>query len=393
MSIGARCWPSVTLTKARRLVVLTTGRQDYGILRSTILLLRRSPGFEVAVWAGGMHLQSRFGDPLVALRRDGVPVARELPFLAEPPSPVTDTAEALAQVGAALSEDAPDALLLVGDRSEVLAAGLAATLAKVPIVHLHGGEESEGAIDNVCRHALTKLSHLHLVSHPVHADRVIRMGEDPATVVVVGAPGMDHAYRDDLPGVEALSEDLGVALEPPVVLVTMHPATLGGPAGEEVAAVAGAMGQVPATYVVTAPNADAGGAEIGDYWRRWATDRKRVALVDALGDRRYWAMLRLADAVLGNSSSGIIEAPALGVPVVNVGDRQRGRLRYGPVADVPAAKDAVAAALREALTAGRRTPGRDLGGYPAPPVAPRIVEALHRWEIPRPPRKRFHGLG
>jgi UDP-N-acetylglucosamine 2-epimerase (non-hydrolysing)/GDP/UDP-N,N'-diacetylbacillosamine 2-epimerase (hydrolysing) len=306
---------------------------------------------------------------------------------------MADTAAALAQVGTALMEDAPDALVLVGDRTEALAAGLAATLAKVAIVHLHGGEESEGAIDNACRHALTKLSHLHLVSHRVHADRVIQMGEDPASVVVVGAPALDHAYRDDLPGIEALSEDLGVRLEPPVVVVTMHPATLGGPAGKEVAAVAGAMARVPATYVVTAPNADAGGAEIGDYWRRWAKDRKRVVLVDALGDRRYWAMLRLADAVLGNSSSGIIEAPALGVPVVNVGDRQRGRLRYGPVTDVPATEDAVATALRGALATGRRTPGEDLGGYPAAPVAPRIVEALRRWEIPRPPRKRFRDPG
>ena len=381
------------MTEVRRLAVLTTGRQDYGILRSTILLLRRTPGFEAAVWAGGMHLQRRFGEPLAALKRDAVPVARELPFLAEPPGPMADTAAALARVGAALMEDRPDALVLVGDRTEVLAAGLAATLAKVAIVHLHGGEESEGAIDNACRHALTKLSHLHLVSHRVHADRVIQMGEDPASVVVVGAPALDHAYRDDLPGIEALSEDLGVRLEPPVVVVTMHPATLGGPPGEEVAAVAGAMARVPATYVVTAPNADAGGAEIRDYWRRWARDRKRVALVDALGDRRYWAMLRLADAVLGNSSSGIIEAPALGVPVVNVGDRQRGRLRYGPVTDVPATEGAVATALREALATGRRAPGEDLGGYPPAPVAPRIVEALRRWEIPRPPRKRFREPG
>lgn len=381
------------MTEVRRLAVLTTGRQDYGILRSTILLLRRTPGFEVAVWAGGMHLQPRFGEPLAALKRDGVPVARELPFLTEPPSPMADTAAALAQVGAALMEDSPDALVLVGDRTEALAAGLAATIAKVAIVHLHGGEESEGAIDNACRHALTKLSHLHLVSHPVHARRVIQMGEDPASVVVVGAPALDHASRSDLPGADELSQDLGVRLEPPVVLVTMHPATLGGPAREEVAAVAGAMARVPATYVVTAPNADAGGAEIADYWRRWVKDRKRVALVDALGDRRYWAMLRLADAVLGNSSSGIIEAPALGVPVVNVGDRQRGRLRYGPVTDVPAAEDAVADALRTAIATGRRAPGEDLGGYPAAPVAPRIVEALRRWEIPRPPRKPFRDRG
>jgi UDP-hydrolysing UDP-N-acetyl-D-glucosamine 2-epimerase len=311
-----------------------------------------------------------------------------LPFLREPPNPMADTAAALAEVGEALAADRPDALVLVGDRSEALAAGLAATIARVPIVHLHGGEESEGAIDNACRHALTKLSHLHLVSHRVHAERVLRMGEDPSCVVVVGAPALDHAFRDDLPGREELGKELGLALDPPVVLVTVHPATLGAPAREEVAAVAGAMAQVPATYVVTAPNADADGTEIADYWRGWCKGRSRVAVVDALGDRRYWAMLRLADAVLGNSSSGIIEAPALGVPVVNVGDRQRGRLRFGPVADVPAAEPSITGALRRALAAGRGAPGD--GGYPPPPVAPRIVEALRRWQIPRPPRKRFH---
>jgi UDP-N-acetylglucosamine 2-epimerase len=148
------------------------------------------------------------------------------------------------------------------------------------------------------------------------------------------------------------------------------------------------MAAIPATYVVTAPNADEGGAEIAEYWQRWAAGRDRVTVVAALGDRRYWATLRLADAVLGNSSSGIIEAPALGVPVVNVGDRQRGRLRFGPVVDVPASAPAIAAALRDGIAGGRREPD-DTGGYPAPPVAPRIVEALHRWRIPRPPRKRF----
>ncbi len=389
-------------------MILTTGRQDYGILRSTIMLLRRSPDFEVEVWAGGMHLRPRFGEPLAAFRADGVPVARELPFLEEPPSPVVDTATALEQIGVALAEAAPDAIVIVGDRAEALAAGLAATLAGVPVVHLHGGEESEGAIDNACRHALTKLSHLHLVSHPVHAERVRQMGEDPSTVVLVGAPAMDNAYRDDLPSSSELAKDLGVSLDSPVVVVTVHPATLGGTAVDEVAAVAAAMERVPATYVVTAPNADAGGAEIAAFWRSWAKGRARVALVEALGDRRYWAMLRLADAVLGNSSSGIIEAPVLGVPVVNVGDRQLGRLRYGPVTDVAVSGVAIAEALRTVLASGRPNSGagggspdrpvgipaaQDLGGYPAPPAAPRIVEALRRWEIPRPPRKRFRDRG
>jgi UDP-hydrolysing UDP-N-acetyl-D-glucosamine 2-epimerase len=376
----------------RRLAVLTTGRQDYGILRSTILLLRRTPGFEVAVWAGGMHLQPRFGEPLASFSRDDVPVARELPFTAEPPDPPADAAAALAQVADALADERPDALVLVGDRTETLAAGVAATLARVPIVHLHGGEETEGAIDNACRHALTKLSHLHLVTHQVHADRVVRMGEDPSCIVIVGAPGLDNALRDDLPGRPELAAELGIALEAPLVLVTVHPTTLGGSARDEVAAVADAMAQVPASYVVTAPNADEGGVEIASYWRDWARGRSRVAVVEALGDRRYWAMLRLADAVLGNSSSGLLEAAPLGVPAVNVGDRQRGRLRFGPVTDVPASAPAVSAGLREALARPRATPDAP-GGYPARPAAPRIVEALRRWSIPCPPRKRFHEAG
>jgi UDP-N-acetylglucosamine 2-epimerase (non-hydrolysing)/GDP/UDP-N,N'-diacetylbacillosamine 2-epimerase (hydrolysing) len=276
----------------------------------------------------------------------------------------------------------------MGDRSETLAAGLAATVAGVPIVHLHGGEETEGAIDNACRHALTKLSHLHLVSHPAHAARVVQMGEDPATVVVVGAPGLDNRYRDDLPGRGELEQSLGIALDPPVVLVTMHPTTLGQAPSDELTAVAQAMAEVPATYVVTAPNADAGGAAIREFWGRWVSGRKRVVLVETLGETRYWGLLRLGDAVLGNSSSGIIEAPVAGVPVVNVGDRQKGRLRLGGVADVPAQADRVADAIRAALARGRDA-SRANGGYPDGPAAPRIVAALRAWEVPCPPRKAF----
>lgn len=382
-----RCSGRSILSEPRRLAILTTGRQDYGILRSTILLLAHTPGIESAVWAGGMQLHDRYGEPLERLREDGVKPARALRFLDHQADPVTETAAAIEQVGKALAEDRPDALVLLGDRTETLAAALAATLERVPLVHLHGGEESEGAIDNACRHALTKLSHLHLVSHPAHAERVIQMGEEPGTVVVVGAGGLDNAFRVDLPTWKELEADLGARLEPPVVLVTMHPTTLGGPPKQEVAAVAAAMANVPATYVVTAPNSDPGAAAINEFWQGWAPGRPNVKLVDSLGDRRYWALMRVAAAVLGNSSSGIIEAPAIGLPVVNVGDRQRGRLRYGSVTDVPAEVSAITSALRVALAVGRSGP--DAGGYPSGPSAPRIVEALLRWEIPRPPRKRF----
>lgn len=375
-----------------RLAILTTGRQDYGILRSTILLLRRTPGIKVMLWAGGMHLDRRFGEPLALFDADGITPDRELPFLSDPPDQAADVAGAIRQTAAALKADTPDALMLLGDRAETLAAAMAATLSQVPLVHLQGGEESEGSIDNACRHAVTKLSHLHLVSHPAHAQRVVQMGEDPATVVVVGAPGLDNASRDDLPTREELEASLGLRLDAPVVLVTLHPTTLGGKVDEDVVATAAAMAQVPATYVVTSPNSDEGGAVIREYWRSWGAPRENVALTESLGERRYWALLRVASAVLGNSSSGIIEAPALGVPVVNVGDRQRGRLRYGRVTDVPVEATAIARALSDALSAGRARPHDLDQAYPAGPAAPRVLKALQQWAIPRPPRKSFRDL-
>jgi len=378
------------LPEVRRLAILTTGRQDYGILRSTIMLLRDAPEFDPLLWAGGMHLQPRFGAPLELLSQEGVVPARTLEFVAEPPEAAGDAGRAVAMVGQALAAERPDALLLVGDRSESLAAGLAATIAGVPIVHLHGGEETEGAIDNAFRHAITKLSHLHLVSHPTHAARVIQMGEDPDAVVVVGAPGLDNRFRGDLPSRDELEASLGIALEPPLVLVTMHPTTLGEFPDTEVSALTDALDQITATYVVTAPNADAGGSAIREHWSRWAAGRRRVALVDTLGERRYWALLREAAAMVGNSSSGIIEAPAAGLPAVNVGDRQKGRLRTGGVIDVPAQAQAVAAAVRQALETGRSASAVSGHGYPAGPAGPRIVEALRRWSPCRPPRKTFH---
>jgi UDP-N-acetylglucosamine 2-epimerase (non-hydrolysing) len=381
------------LAELLRLAVLTTGRQDYGILRSSLLLLQRDARFQLSLWAGGMHLSQTHGGTAAQIEADGLSIAARLPFLSSDNDVAGDCSRALVQVTRALADRQPHALLLLGDRAETLAAGFAATLAGVPVAHLHGGEETEGAVDNALRHALTKLSHLHLVSHPLHAARVHQLGEPAESIVVVGAAGLDNLLRDDLPDRADLQAQLGIAFTPPVVVVTLHPTTLGGDPRSEVTALAEAMQTVPATYVITQPNADAGGSAIRDFWKHWADRRERVVLVDALGEKRYWALLRVADAVLGNSSSGILEAPAAGLPVVNVGDRQRGRLRTAHVTDVPAEAPAIAAALRRALEPASRAALRNVvGPYPAGPAAPRIVEALARWRPPRPARKRFVDL-
>jgi UDP-hydrolysing UDP-N-acetyl-D-glucosamine 2-epimerase len=377
--------------ETRRIAVLTSGRQDWGILRSVCAAIRAEPGLDLRLVAGGMHLSERHGRTIEVVEADGFAPAALLDWLpggpdADPPADI-QAAAALADLGAYLRRERPAAIVLAGDRLETAAAALAATLAGVPIVHLHGGEQTLGAFDDALRHAITKLAHLHLVSHEEHRRRVIALGEDPAAVHVIGAPGLDNLVRGDLPGRAALASDLGLPLDPPVVVVTVHPATLEDDAAAAARAVAAAMDAVPATYVITLPNTDPGAAEVAAAMEEAAAHPARVA-VRALGERRYWGLLAIADAMLGNSSSGLIEAPALRLPVVNVGDRQAGRRRDGNVLDVPAEAGAVTVALRRALDPTFRAtlpePDARLVDGRAGERAARIIGA---WNPPRPPRK------
>lgn len=357
-----------------------------------MLAMRDDPHFDLRVWAGGMHLDSRFGRTIDRVRGDGYRSVDEMAYNISGDS-VGEFATALTATCGLIRTSRPDAMMLLGDRTETLAAATAATLEGVPVVHLHGGEETEGAIDNALRHAITKLSQLHLVSHELHAKRVRQLGEPAENVVVVGAAGLDNLYRDDLPNRAALEAHLKIPLPEPLVVVTVQPTTLGSHPVVEVSAVATAMEAVSATYIVTLPNSDAGGDRIREFWLRWGVNRPRVLVVDALGEKNFWGVLKLASAVLGNSSSGILEAPAAGLPVVNVGDRQKGRLRPAHVIDVPLDSRAIEAALRRSLEpAVKQRLASEPALYPKGPAAPRIVNAIARWQIPSPPRKRFADL-
>jgi UDP-N-acetylglucosamine 2-epimerase (non-hydrolysing) len=372
-----------------RISVLTTGRQDWGILRSVCIALRAEPGIRLDLLVGGMHLSTQHGHTVDLVRTDGFEPAAELAWIGDQDDPPADVqaAAALEAVGEHLRAVGPDALLLVGDRLETAAAALAATLDLVPIIHLHGGEQTLGAFDDALRHAITKLSHLHLVSSQEHARRVIALGEDPATVHVVGAPGVDAAARDDLPGRDELATALGLELRAPVVVVTVHPATLEEEPMADVDAVVAAMDAVPATYVITLPNVDPGAVDVRAALERAAVRPGRVA-VQSLGEQRYWGLLGVADAMLGNSSSGLIEAPAVRLPVVNVGDRQAGRARAANVIDAAATAEAVTDALRRALDPAFR---HDLAaidsGLADGRAGERAAHIIATWRPPRPPRK------
>jgi UDP-hydrolysing UDP-N-acetyl-D-glucosamine 2-epimerase len=372
----------------RELAVLTTGRQDYGILRPVCLELLGSASWRPRLVVGGMHLDPRRGELLRLLSTDGLEIAARLEGTSG--EPAAQAAATLAATAAALEAMAAQALLVVGDRSETAAAALGAVLARVPIVHLHGGEETEGAIDNALRHAITKLSHLHLVSHEDHARRVRQMGEPDEAVIVVGAPGLDNLRRPDLPDRAALERSLGLALAPPVVAVTFHPTTLGGDPGLEAAALVDGLERLEATYVVALPNNDPGGEIVREALLRFSRARPRRIAVEALGPASYFGLLGVADAMVGNSSSGLIEAPIFELPVVNVGERQRGRLRGANVIDAPADAVAIADALGRALAPPFRA---SLRGTTSPygdgRSAPRVRAALEAWTPPNPPRKRF----
>lgn len=375
----------------RRIAVLTTGRQDFGILRSTVACLQADTRVELQLWVGGMHLSPAYGPTVELLEKEGFPIDERIDFLSASPDPVVDSARALTLVGEALARRRPDVLLIVGDRSETIAAGLAAALRGITIAHLHGGEETEGAVDNALRHALTKLSHFHFVAHEVYGRRVRQMGEPATMVHVVGPPGLDTLFRADLPGRDELESFLGMPLSEPVVVVTVHPTTLGdADVLAEVRAVTEAMERTTATYVITEPNADAGGVAIRDYLHQWAAQRQRVRIVKSLGELRYFGLLRLATAVMGNSSSGLIEAPALNLAVVNVGDRQKGRLRSAHIRDTAADAGQIAESLRWALAPTTRA---DLSAaarpFPLGPAGQRVAEILATAPLPRLARKAF----
>lgn len=378
----------------RSLAVLTTGRQDWGILRGICAELRASGELDLIVLAGGMACSPKFGRAVDDIRAEGFDPIVELDWLREGDTKldtVIACGRALERVGRALLDTKPDALLLVGDRYETLAAAEAATLVGVPIVHLHGGEETAGAIDNVMRHAITKLAHLHLAARPRYADRIIAMGEARETVHVVGAPGCDNAFRDDLPDRSELESFLGISLQPPVVLVTLHPTTASVDGPREVEQLVAAMDSVPATYVVTLPNVDPDHARLRAALEKASKQPRRVC-VTALGERRYWGMLRLADVMLGNSSSGLIEAPSVALPVVNVGERQGGRDRDANVIDVAVNAAEIASALRRAIEPGHRESLRARMKLPTGRAAPLIVSILRDWNPPNPPTKRWAGV-
>ena len=381
----------------KTVAVVTTSRADYGLLHRTMRAIAEHPELRLRVIACGSHLDAGRGMTVREIERDGFRVDARVAS-----APRGDDAAAVARAlgpaatgfAAAYRRLKPDLLLVLGDRWELLAACSAAVAAGVPIAHLHGGESSEGVIDEQVRHAVTKMSQLHFPAAAAYRRRILQMGEDPRRVVLVGAPGIEnlrHLRRAPRADLERL---VGLDLDRPFAVATCHPETAGEVGLSVVDAALGALDAVGIAAVVTLAGADAGGAAINRRARAWAASRPgRAALAPSLGRVGYPSLVSLASAVIGNSSSGIIEAPSLRVPTVNIGDRQKGRLRASSVIDARPTAAAAAAALRRALSPAFRRRCDGSNPYDGGASSARIVAAIARaLRDPRLPFKSFRDL-
>lgn len=343
------------MSAPRRIAVVTVARSDYGILRPVLAEIEARADLDLSLIVTGMHLLPDYGLSVREIEADGRAIAARVETDQQDDSPAGITAAMGRQclgMAEALAQLSPDLLVVLGDRVEMLAAAAAATPFNLPIAHIHGGEASFGAIDDAMRHAVTKLSHLHFPATEAYSARIRQMGEEDFRITVSGAPGLDNIRTAPRPAPEEVAARFGFPFDPadPPLMVTFHPETRSGVApAEQVAPMLAALAAAGRPALFTLPNADAGGRAVAEAIRAHCVRHDPAHLVDNLGVANYHAMLSVAPAMVGNSSSGIIEAASFELPVVNLGDRQAGRDHGANVLHAPLVCAAVEAALTRAL--------------------------------------------
>ena len=338
----------------KKITIVTATRAEYGILHPLITRLLNCEKWETQVVVTGTHLEEEFGYTCHEIERDGVPIYRKIPITekGDDAYAVSRTmANALCGFGAYFKEEQPDLLILLGDRTEMLAIASAAMNERIPITHLHGGELTQGAVDECVRHALTKMSYLHFASTEAYRNRIIQMGEDPARVFNVGALGVENILREQLLPRLELKEAVDFPADRPYAVVTFHPVTLEkATAEQQVLELLAAMRQrEDLFFLITKANSDAGGRRINELLETETKKCSNMKLVASLGMKRYLSAVKYAKFVLGNSSSGIIEAPALHVPTVNIGDRQQGRIMSESIVNCEPERASILDAIDRAL--------------------------------------------
>ncbi len=365
----------------RTIGVVTVARSDYGIYLPVLRKIQADAALKLKLIVAGMHLSPEFGLTVDGIENDGFEVGARIEMLLS-----SDMPEGIAKsmgvgtLGFAqfYAGSPPDILVVLGDRFEMLAATVAALPFAIPVAHIHGGESTEGLIDEPIRHSITKMSHLHFASTPHYANRIMQMGEEPWRVAVSGAPGLDNLYAMDLLPSDEIERLIGMPLQPSPLLVTYHPVTLEyEDTSSHISELLAALEETGLPVVFTCPNADTQGRLIIKAIDRYVEAHENACVVTNLGTQAYFSLMKYAAAMVGNSSSGIIEAASFQLPVVNIGNRQRGRIHERNVLQVGYERSSILNAIRQVTaSAFRRSLDNLQNPYGGGKSAQRIVQTL-----------------
>ena len=384
---------------SRRICIITGTRAEYGLLRWVIQGIKDAPELTLQVIATGMHLSPEFGLTYREIEQDGFQIDRKVEMLTSSDTSVgVAKSMGLGMIGFAdaLNELQPDLIVVLGDRYEIFAAVAAALVARIPVAHLHGGETTEGAFDEAFRHSITKMSHLHFVAAKEYRQRVIQLGEHPDRVFLVGGLGIDAIKRTALLDREALEASLDFRLGAKNLLITFHPVTLESQSSaQQMAQLLAALGQLDAdTHLIfTMPNADNGSRELARMVDDFVLTHPNARAYVSLGQLRYLSCMKLVDGVVGNSSSGLAETPSLATGTVNIGDRQRGRLKAQSVIDCPPQRQAILDAINMLFTADfRQSLQTVVNPYGNGGASQKIVQALQDHPLDDILKKSFYNF-
>lgn len=317
----------------RKICVITGTRAEYGLLSRLMKMIQDDTDTQLQIIATNMHLSPRFGNTYQEIERDGFTIDCKIPIIEDNDkdnavTTVKSMAKALAGFADAYNELKPDLVVVLGDRYEILAAATAALIERIPIAHIHGGEVTEGAFDDAIRHSITKMSHLHFTSTEEYRKRVIQLGEQPERVFYVGSLGVENIKKLPLMGKEEIEQEIGFIIDEQTILATYHPVTLGErTAKEDIEDFIAALEERENLRVIfTMPNSDTGNQYIADAVNGFvARNAERAKAYKSLGVVRYLSVVQQVAAVVGNSSSGLIEVPSFHIPTLDIGKRQKGR--------------------------------------------------------------------
>jgi GDP/UDP-N,N'-diacetylbacillosamine 2-epimerase (hydrolysing) len=334
-----------------KVCVVTGSRAEYGLLKNLMKLLKESPKFELQIIATGMHLSPEFGLTYREIENDGFVISKKVEMLlsSDIPSSIAKSM-GIGMIGfaSALEDLKPDLVVVLGDRTEILSVASSCLVMQIPIAHLHGGETTEGAYDEAIRHSITKMAQLHFVAAEEYKKRVIQLGENPTSVHLVGGLGVDAIQKIELLNKEDLEIELEFSFGKRNLLITFHPVTLEGNSEEQMISLLNALDEFPDIHIIfTFPNSDAEGRSIIQLIKDYCTIRKNSKYYVSLGQKKYFSTIQFVDGVVGNSSSGLLEVPTFKKGTINIGNRQKGRLRAKSVIDCDANKISISKSIEK----------------------------------------------